>query len=474
MDPLEPLDAAMMTAELLSDPLHTAALLILSPPPDAGPGYVDALYRDALTATAELDPRFRRHPHVGLDTAGLWMWRSDHSVDIRDHLQRRTLSSRADREALWELISTLHSEPLDRSRPMWMAYVIDGLPDGGFAFYIKVHHTVVDGVAGLKLIADAFSTDPASRSMQPLYAAAPAPTAQDGGGSRGPLPNPLSLLRATTNGLASGVGIAGRVVLGGLAMAIGRLADGTTVLPIDAPYTRFNGRLGRERTFAGATFPKSRIRAIQNAAAVTANDVLMTVVSGALREWLGARDELPDSTLVAICPVTVRARDHVTEEDRQANLFGLQLCPLATDVASPAERLARVHRSMAWAKHQVSVHGPNTTMLLLAPSIAATVLPPIVPFSPRTRRGYNVSISNVPGPPSRLYWNGALLEEIYPVSTAIDGQALNVTMCSYADRVTFGYVSGRRVIPDVGSLIPLTEQALAELETAVGTTAEET
>jgi diacylglycerol O-acyltransferase len=92
----------------------------------------------------------------------------------------------------------------------------------------------------------------------------------------------------------------------------------------------------------------------------------------------------------------------------------------------------------------------------------------MVPFAPRLRRGYNVSISNVPGPPADLYWNGAHMDEIYPVSTAIGGQALNVTMCSYADRVTFGYVSGRNVMPDIESLIPLTERVLVDLETAVG------
>ncbi|MBI5337819.1 MAG: wax ester/triacylglycerol synthase family O-acyltransferase [Mycolicibacterium rufum] len=472
MNPLAPLDAAMMTAELLSHPLHTAALLILSPPEEAGPGYVDALYRDAVTATAELDLRFRRHPHIGVDTAGLWMWRADDTVDMREHLLLVTLPPPADREALWELVGSLHSKPLDRSRPMWMAYVIDGLTDGRFAFYIKVHHTVVDGVAGLKVIADVLSTDPASRSVRPLPATA-SPPARPAAPPPGRV-HPLSLVRASLNGVTSGVALARRVALGGLAVTVGRFADGTAALPVDAPYTRFNGRLGRHRTFAGVDFPRSRIRAVAQAADVTANDVLMAVVSGVLREWLGARGELPDSTLVAICPITVRARDHVTDEDRQANLFGLQLCPLGTDLADPAERLTHIHRAMARAKHQVAHGGPAAATLLAAPSIAATVLPPIVPFAPRVRRGYNVSISNVPGPPSRLYWNGALVEEIYPVSTAINGQALNVTMCSYADRVTFGYVSGRRVIPDVGSLIPLTEQALAELETAVATTAEET
>ena len=467
MDPLEPLDAAMITAELLSDPLHTAALLILSPPADAGPGYVDELYQEALTDTAELDPRFRRHPHVGIDTAGLWVWRADDTIDMREHLQRRTLPAGANREVLWKLISELHSEPLDRSRPMWMAYVIDGLAGGRFAFYIKVHHTVVDGVAGLKVIADALTTDPERRSMRPIYAIAPKQPAEHGATSHGLIPNPLSLVRAALNGVTSGLGIVREIALGEISTVVASLGARTAVLPFDAPYTRFNGRLGRERTFAGASWSKSRIRAVQKAAGVTGNDVLTTVVAGVLREWLTAHGELPNKSLVAICPVTVRSREHATDEDRHGNLFGLELCPLGTNLADPAERLAHIHRAMTWAKHQVASRGSNATMLLLAPSIASTVLLPIVPFAPRVRRGYNVSISNVPGPQAEMYWNGAHLEEIYPVSTAIDGQALNVTMCSYADRVTFGYVSGRKVMPDIGSLIPLTERVLVDLETAV-------
>lgn len=468
MDPMEPLGAAMMTAELLSDPLHTAALLILSPPADAGSGYVDELYREALTDTAELDPRFRRHPHVGIDTAGLWLWRADDTIEMREHMQRRTLPAGADREVLWDLISELHSEPLERSRPMWMAYVIDGLPGGRFAFYLKVHHTVVDGVAGMNLITDALTTDPESRSMRPIYAAAPKQPAEYGATSRGLIPNPLRLGRVALNGIASGLGLARQVVLGEISTVVASLGAGTAVLPVGAPYTRFNGRLGRERTFAGASWSKSRIRAVQQAAGVTGNDVLTTVVAGVLREWLTTHGELPDKSLVAICPVTVRGREHATAEDSHGNLFGLELIPLGTQIADHAERLAHIHRAMSRAKHQVASRGLNATMLLVAPSIASTVLPPIVPFGPRFRRGYNVSISNVPGPQVEMYWNGAHLEEIYPVSTAIDGQALNVTMCSYADRVTFGYVSGRSVIPDIGSLVALTERVLGDLETAVG------
>ncbi|MGC2564916.1 MAG: wax ester/triacylglycerol synthase domain-containing protein, partial [Mycobacterium sp.] len=214
MDLLEPLDVAMMTAELLSDPMHAAALLILSPPADAGPGYVDELYRDALTSTAELDPRFRRHPHVGVDTAGIWVWRSDDNIDMRDHIQRRTLPAGADREALSKLISELHSERLDRSRPMWIAYLIDGLEDARFALYIKVHHTVVDGVAGLKMIADAMTTDPDRRSMPPLYTIAPGHPAERAAASRGLIPNPFSLARSAVNVATSGLGFVRQLALG--------------------------------------------------------------------------------------------------------------------------------------------------------------------------------------------------------------------------------------------------------------------
>ncbi|CAN3126653.1 wax ester/triacylglycerol synthase family O-acyltransferase [Mycobacterium sp. smrl_JER01] len=459
MEPLEPLDAAMITAEVLSEPLHTAAVLILCPPPGAGPDYADVLYRAALAETADLDPRFRRHPHAGIDTAGLWVWRTDHTVDMRAHLRRCSLPAGADRDELWQLISRLHSEPLERSRPMWMAYIIDGLPDGRFAFYIKVHHTVIDGVAGLAMIADALSSDPDRRCMRPIYANEAKQPGRGGAGRGGPIPNPLSLAGALARFTL-------QLALGEVSTVATSLVSGTAVLPLAAPYTRFNGRVGRDRTFAGGSWPKSRIRAVQAAAGVTGNDVLTAVVGGVLREWLLARDELPKASLVAICPVTVRGREHSAAEDEHGNLFGLQLCPLGTDLSDPAARLQHIHRAMSWVKRQVADRGPNATMLLLAPSIAWTVLTANVPFAPRIRRGYNVSISGVPGPDVEMYWNGAHLEEIYPVSTAIDGQALNVTMCSYADRVTFGYVSGSDVVPDIGSLVALTERVLTELEDA--------
>jgi WS/DGAT/MGAT family acyltransferase len=467
---MDPLDAAMMTAEVLSNPLHVAALLILAPPEDAGPGYVDQLYRDGLGAADMLDPRLRRHPHRGLDTGGIWVWREAENLDLGQHVQRRTLPPGAGKDALWRLVGELHAEPLDRSRPMWMSCLIDGLPGGRFAYYLKVHHTVVDGVAGFQLIEDALSADPDRRSMRPFFV--PRPNKPPGRtGARGLLRNPIPLVRSVVGAAAGSVGVIRQVVAGEVSNLVGSLITKTTVLPFDAPYTRFNGRLGPERAFAAGSWSKDRIRAVQKAAEVTANDVLTAVVAGVLREWLIAHDELPNKSLVAICPITVRGREHGPghgDAEGSANMFGAELCPLGTDVADPAERLALIHRAMSWAKQQVASRGSGATMLLLAPSIAPTVLLPMLRFAPKLRTGYNLPISNVPGPQQELYWNGAHVEEIYPVSAVYDGMALNVTVCVYADRFGFGYVAGRDVMPDIETLVPLTERCLAELETAVG------
>lgn len=465
MNPLDPLDAAMMTAELVSNPMHVGAVLVMSPPADAGPNYVDELYSATLGAGDSIDPRLRRHPHHGVGTGGLWVWRDVETVDLSQHCQRVRVPA-GDGE-FWRLIGKLAAIRLDRSRPMWMSYLIDGLDQGRFAFYIKVHHTVVDGVAGLQMITDALSTDPGQRSMAPFYA-----DRRDASTARTPSSGLLTRLAAPLRSLAgkavSSVGLIEHVITGELATLIDSLVGHTTVLPFGAPYTRFNGRLGLERAVCAGSWPKSRIQAVQRAAGVTANDVITALVAGAVRQWLRGRRELPDQSLVAMCPITVRSHAGDMSKDVQGNMFGLWLCPLGTDLDDPAARLDLIHRSMSEGKRWVGRRGSAPSLLTAAGSIAATVIFPMLPFTPKIRTGYNVPISHVPGPADEMYWNGAHVEEIYPVSTVYDGQGLNVTTCSYADRVGFGYVAGAEVVPDIDSLIPLTEACLAELESAVG------
>ncbi|MGO9381386.1 MAG: wax ester/triacylglycerol synthase family O-acyltransferase [Mycobacterium sp.] len=465
MHPLDPLDAAMMAAELVSNPMHVGAVLILSPPKDAGPDYVGELHREALAGKDPIDPRLRRYPHHGVDTGGLWVWRDDDKIDLSRHCQRRTVSSGTGE--FWRLIGELDAERLDRSAPMWMSYLIDGLEDGRFALYIKVHHTVIDGVAGLRMITDALSSDPKRRSMPPFYAdrrheSAPPPA------STALMSRLVAPLRSLVGTAVSSAGLIERVITGEASTVFDSLIGHTTVLPFGAPFTRFNGHLGPERAVSGASWAKDRIQAVQQATGVSGNDVVTAMVAGAVRRWLGDRGELPKQSLVAACPITVRDREHDGANDLHGNMFGLWLCPLGTHLDDPLARLDLIHRSMSEGKQWVAKRGSAASLLTTAGSIAATVVFPLLPFTPKIRTGYNLPISHVPGPRAEMYWNGARVEEIYPVSTVYDGQALNVTTCSYADRIGFGYAAGAELVPDIDTLIPLTEECLTELEAAVG------
>jgi diacylglycerol O-acyltransferase len=425
----------------------------MSPPTDAGQNYVDELYRETLTAQEEVDLRLRRFPYRGVRTAGIWAWRDVDTLDLSRHCRRITLPAGSGDRGLWRTIDELHARPLDPTGPMWMFELIDGLENGRFALYVKVHHTVIDGVAGLQMIAERLSPDPSRRSMPAFYTARNSETTS---GTR-PLHlslNPFRQLRGLVGAAASSL----------------VLAAAHPMSPFGAPYTKFNGRLGQKRAVIAGSWSKDRIRAVQETAGVTGNDVITAVVGGVLRAWLLDCGELPKQTLVGICPITARDREYGANIPR-GNMFGMWLCPLGTNLDDPAARLQLIHRSMVEGKHRITTHGLAPSLLSVAPSVASTVLLPMVPFAPRLRTGYNLPISGVPGPRSEMYWNGAHVDEIYPVSAVSDGQVLNVTTCSYANRVSFGYVADRNVMPEIDALLPLTERCLADLESAVGDSA---
>lgn len=486
MDPLAAMDALMLVAENVGSAMHVGALLILTPPPDVAPGvssYVDELYRDSLAGPYDLDPRLRRYPHRGLETGGLWVWREAAEVDLRRHLRRTTLPPGSDRESLWELVSELHSERMDMAAPLWTSWLIDGFDTGGtagaFALYIKVHHIVVDGVGGMRMIADSLSADPDRRGMPPFYADKGADKGADGGGETETdeaggehragwrLPNPLAGVRAFAEAVAAGLDLTRRVATAELTTIVGSLTGDAVVTPLEAPQTRFNARLGPRRAATGTSLPGNRIHAVRHAARVSVNDVVTAVISGALRHWLIDMDELPPRSLVAMCPVSVRTRD-AAGTATAGNQFGLGLCPLGTDLADPAERLALIHEAMSRIKHQVAERGADAMLAVMGPAIGSTVVLPLLPFGAVVPPSCNLAISNVPGPAADLYHNGAHLDEIYPVSTVFDGMGLNVTVCSYADRIEVGYVTDADLMDDVAALVPLTQAALTELATAVG------
>ena len=466
----------MLAGERFGSAMHVGVLLILSPPPGAKlDGYVDRIYRDSLIGGRNVDARLRRHPQRGPRTGGVWVWREVEEIDLREHLHRVTLTPGSGPSDLWELVSELHGGRLEMSVPLWTSYLIDGLPDGRFALYIKIHHTVIDGVGGLRMIGESLSTDPNRRSMPPFYAEkgngdGPTPAEPEPVGAKWPrLPGPFAAVRAVADAAAAGVDLTRRVAAAELANIIGAMVTDSVVPPFDAPHTRFNAKLGPRRAAAGTSLDRERIRAIREAAEVTSNDVVTALIAGALRAWLLERDQLPERTMVAMCPVSVRDRDGLAEgESNSGNKFGLGLCPLGTDIADPVERLAFIHLAMTNIKKQVATKGSDAMLAVMGPAIGSTVVLPLLPFSTLLPPSCNMAISNVPGPPEEMYYNGAHLDEIYPVSSVFDGMGLNVTVCNYADRVGIGYVADADMMPRIAELIPLTERALAELEAALG------
>jgi hypothetical protein len=231
----------------------------------------------------------------------------------------------------------------------------------------------------------------------------------------------------------SGLSLGDHVASAGLANFVGGLVTSTVATPFGAPHTRFNTKLGPRRAFAATSLNRNRIRAIQDAAEVTGNDVVTALVTGVLRAWLRKQDELPAQS--------------------------------PTAVEDPAERLHLVHYAMSNVKHQVAANGPGAMLIVLMPAVVPTVL---APLGSTVKPSYNLPISNVPGPQKPSYFNGASVDEIYPVSVAYDGMALNVTLCSYAHQIGVGFIADRDVLADVDDLVPLTETALAELEAAGG------
>lgn len=478
VDALEAMDSLMLAGERFGSAMHVGLLLIFSPPPDADlDGYVDRLYRDTMLADHKVDARLRRYPHRGSDSGGIWGWREVDSIDLKDHVHRATLTPGSGPADLWELVSELHGGRLDMSAPLWSSYLIDGLPDHRFALYTKVHHTVLDGAGGLRMISESLSADPNRRTMRPFYAeksagkdrpVGPASGGAGGGGERRQrLVNPFGAVRAVADAAAAGIDLTRRVAAAELANILGAMVTDAVVPPFDAPQTRFNAKLGERRAAAGTSLDRERISAVAGAAQVSTQDVVTTLIAGALRSWLLERGQLPERTMVATCPLS--ARDHDTGEDsKNGGRFDLGLCPLGTDLADPAERLDFIHLAMRNAQKQAATRGSAAMLAVMGPAIGSTVVFPLLPFGTLLPPSCNMAISSVPGPREEMYFNGAPLDEIYPVSSVYDGMGLNVTVCNYADRSGITFVTDADLMPRIAELVPLTDQALADLEAAVG------
>lgn len=450
MELIPPTDAIFLLSESREHPMHVGGLQLFRPPPGAGPEFARESY-EALIANDEFQPTFRKRLATlfgGITPVG---WTYDDDVDLDYHVRRVALPSPGRVRDLLELTSLQHGALLDRHRPLWETHFIEGLADGRFAVYVKVHHALIDGVSAQKLMQRALSTDPGDPAMRALWSL-PRRHASGGGRSR---------LQALTGLLGSAVALGPSTV----SLARAALVQQQLTLPFAAPRTMLNVKIGGARRTAAQSWSQDRVKAVKQVAGVTVNDVVLAMCAGALRYYLAEHQALPDTPLVAMVPVSLRTE---AEADAGGNMVGSILCNLATDIDDPAQRLAAISASMR-ANKQVFAELPRVQALALsAMNIAPLGLAGVPGFVSSAPPPFNVVISNVPGPTEPLYWRGARLDGNYPLSIVMDGQALNITLTNNAGNLDFGVVGCRRSVPHLQRLLGHLETALKDLERAVG------
>ncbi len=451
---LSPTDSAFLWMETRNQPMHVAGLNLYTPPPGAGADFVSRLLARWGKHLQAQSP-FNLRPVLRL---GLWHWEEDKEFELDYHLRHLALPHPGRIRELLIMVSRLHGNLMDRNRPLWEAYVIEGLPDGRFATYIKIHHALVDGVTGARMMANALS--PGVRGQKPPLWAQQLDVHPANRSTALPAPGLLQQI--------GDVARAGRDILPGVGAGLmdmlragAGVAEADGALPFQAPPSPFNVEISGSRRFAAQSYSLQRLRDIGHASGATVNDVTLAICAGALRSYLLAQKKLPKKPLIAMVPVSLHG-----ETDAGGNQVTLLLANLATHIEDPLARLQAIVHSTTQAKQRLSKM-PRLQKMAHGMTTIAPLGPGIVTGSAGKRPVFNVVISNVPGARQTLYLNGARLDEVYPVSIATHYLALNITISGYGDMLGFGYTACRRSVPALQRMLDYTDASIAELEQAV-------
>ena len=454
MNHLSGIDAAFLHLESPEMPMHVGSLNVLELPP----GYEGDFFEDVKACLAErlhlADVFTRKLALMPFDLSNP-VWVEDEDIDLEHHIRHITLPKPGSNTQLQQYVARLHSTLLDRSRPLWEFFIIDGLRSGEVALYTKVHHSRLDGQAGVALGMAIMDTSAQGRQIKPPRARLRRNQYQLGvaellgAAIRNTALQVVQLVKALPT-----MGRAARTLL---LPEKDKHGQRQWALPKDlnffAPRTTLNVAITNQRRFAARTVPLAEVKEIAKRTGTSLNDVVMATVAGGLRDYFTGHRELPAKPLSAAVPVSLRAAG----DDSANNQVSMVTMTLATDVADPMQRLKVIAAGSASTKAmlgRVKTAIPTDFPMLAAPwlmsglaslfgrSRLANVLPPVA----------NLVISNVPGVQTQLYFAGAKVISYYPVSIPAHGMALNVTVQSYNGRLDYGLIGCRRALPDISEL----------------------
>lgn len=444
---VSPVDTAWLLIESRDTPMHVGALLEFTKPDGAGPDY--------LTNQVERMQQERRIPKpwnlrpLTAPVIGprLPLMHEETDIDLSYHVRHLALPEPGGQRELGVLISRLHSHQLDMHRPLWEVHLIDGLGENGFAIYTKTHHSLMDGVSGMRLLLRTLSPDPEAEETPALWTVGERPRSAATAADEAP-PISGSLVETVAGTARSGVSMLADLGRAAVELGSSRIREGDLAVPYDAPDSALGGRIAGQRRFATQQYDLEELKALAKAAGGTLNDIVLYLSSSALRRYLKEHGELPARSLTAGVPVSLRAADDQSTGTNVAIL----VTELATNYADPLERLEAIQSSMSEAKTHVSSLSPTAlesySLLLNVPFITGLV----VGLGGHTPVPFNVTVSNVPGPKEPLYFSGSRLDRLSPLSLLPQGTALNITCVSYAGTMNFGLTGARDSLPHLQRL----------------------
>ncbi|MEH3140792.1 MAG: wax ester/triacylglycerol synthase family O-acyltransferase [Mycobacterium kyogaense] len=457
MERLGGLDAGLLYSESATVPLHVSSIVLVDTSTVPG-GFTYERFRgdigDRIKALPELRAKLG-DSQFNLDHP---VWVQDRDFDLDRHLNRIALPSPGGREELADVCGHIASIPLDRSKPLWEMWVIEGLDGasldagGPLALMIKVHHAAVDGVSAANLLETLCALEPDAPPPAPVDGPGDAPAwAIAADGFVRFVTRPWQLTRVVPETAAMVVKTVNRAV-SGTAMAA----------PFTAPKTRFNAELTSERSIALVQLDLRDVKKVKDHYGVKVNDVVMALCAGALRGYLADRDELPAKPLIAVVPASVHGESDRPGRNQLSGMF----CNLHTDVADSLERLETIAASNKRAKEHSGSLGPTLLVdlaQLLSRNMYSWMLA-LLSRTPLTRTAiHNVVISNVAGPPATLYSCGAEVTALYPLGPIFHGSGLNITVMSVGDRLNVGVISCPQLVDNLWDLADRFDVELGEL-----------
>lgn len=463
---LSPLDAVFVHLERKDCPQHAAALFVFEMPEGAPADYLRSLFLRMRSYPVTASP-FNHRLASGLlnRVAPAWETLPPEKIDIDYHLRLSALPAPGGELDLGILVSRLYSHPVDMERPLWEIHLIDGLEGGRFALFMKMHHALTDGMAGMKMIQSWLTDDRGKTEQPPIWTKPWSPVLPPRASSSGSHKKQLNLFDRRIALAAQAVPEVLHGLRDTLASARGKLDTGL-MAPYTAPRTLFNQAITQRRRVSTQSLPLARLNALGESLDMTLNDIVLAIIGSALRRYLHELELLPQRSLLAGVLASLRPKD---SEKTSGNSIGFIFADLATDCADPLQRAQRVKRSTHAGKTRLrgmSGLGMGAySGLMMAPYVISQAFGRGHRLSPM----HSLAVSNLPGPTTPMYFDGARMQAMYPLTIIAHGQALLIAMASNVDQLALSIIACPDAVPHSQRIAVYLQDALAELEQQAGT-----